>query len=74
MSPYEFEILMQDLLQEEFNVRFESFKDGKDQGVNLRYCKDTDETIIVQCKRIDRFSNLINTLKNRDKKGKIIKT
>lgn len=73
LSPYEFEILVQDLLQEEFNIRLESFKEGKDQGVDLRYCKDANETIIVQCKRMDCFSNLISTLKKEIKKVKLLK-
>lgn len=64
LSPYEFELLVQDLLQEYLNIRLESFKSGKDGGVDLRYCEDKQETIIIQCKRYsDHFSSLFSSLK-----------
>lgn len=64
LSPYEFELLVQDLLQEYLNIRLESFKSGKDGGVDLRYCEDKQETIIIQCKHYsDHFSSLFSSLK-----------
>jgi hypothetical protein len=51
LSPIDFEILVRDLIQEELGVRLESFKAGKDQGIDFRYCPSKDEKIIVQAKR-----------------------
>lgn len=50
LSPIDFEILVRDLLQEELGVTLESFKAGKDLGIDFRYCRDTHSTLIVQCK------------------------
>ncbi|MCL5126373.1 MAG: hypothetical protein M1511_18120 [Deltaproteobacteria bacterium] len=41
---------MRDLLQEELAVTLESFKAGKDSGIDFRYCPDRTHTLIVQCK------------------------
>ena len=35
----EFECLTRDLLQEEFGIFIESFKDGRDNGIDLRFGK-----------------------------------
>jgi hypothetical protein len=51
LSPIDFEILVRDLLQEELGVRLESFKAGRDQGIDFRYCPSKDEKLIVQAKR-----------------------
>ncbi|MBU1182156.1 MAG: restriction endonuclease [Proteobacteria bacterium] len=51
LSPIDFEILVRDLIQEELGVRLESFKAGRDQGIDFRYCPSKDEKIIVQAKR-----------------------
>ncbi len=50
LSPIDFEILVRDLLQEELGVTLESFKAGKDLGIDFRYCRDTHSTLMVQCK------------------------
>lgn len=50
LSPIDFEILVRDLLQEEFGVRLETFKLGRDQGIDLRYCSSDDHALIIQCK------------------------
>ena len=65
LSPKDFEELTRDLLQKELNITFESFKNGKDQGIDLRYTKNSDNGIIVQCKHYkdSKFSNLIISLK-----------
>lgn len=74
LSPIEFELLVQDLLQKEFNIRLESFKSGKDNGVDLRYCQDKAETLVIQCKRYsDNFSSLFTTLKNEVNKVEKLK-
>jgi hypothetical protein len=49
LSPVDFEELTRDLLQASEGIVFQSFKDGRDRGIDLRYAKD-DENRIVQCK------------------------
>lgn len=49
LSSLDFEVLVRDLLQEELGVRVESFKQGKDKGVDLRFAM-AGEGAIVQCK------------------------
>lgn len=50
LSPYEFELLVRDLLQEELGVMLESFKSGRDKGIDLRYSPSREEKLVVQCK------------------------
>jgi hypothetical protein len=50
LSGHEFEILVRDLLQEELSIRLESFKSGRDKGIDLRYAPSKDNSLIVQCK------------------------
>ena len=50
LSPIDFEILSRDLLQVELKVRLESFKVGRDLGIDFRYCSTDDQKVIVQCK------------------------
>jgi len=51
LSPYDFEILVRDLLQEELGVTLESFKAGRDGGIDLRYSRPANaELFVVQCK------------------------
>jgi DNA polymerase III delta prime subunit len=50
LSPLDFEILVRDLAQVELNIRFETFKAGKDKGIDFRYCSSKDHSIIIQCK------------------------
>lgn len=49
LSPYDFEILMRDLLKAEHGVHFETFSRGPDGGVDLRSIVGNHKTI-VQCK------------------------
>lgn len=65
LSPIDFEILVRDLLQEEFGVRLESFKSGRDQGIDFRYCSSGDHTLIIQCKHYaeSSYSGLLRQLK-----------
>lgn len=53
LSPHDFEVLTRDLIQAEWNVRLESFKPGKDGGIDLRYFF-TNGAIIFQCKHFVR--------------------
>ena len=50
LSPIDFEGLVRDLLQNELGMMLESFKSGKDQGIDFRSCRDSSNTIIVQSK------------------------
>ena len=50
LSPIDFEILAQALLQKELKLRLEAFKAGADQGVDLRYARNKRHDIIIQCK------------------------
>lgn len=50
LSPIDFEILVRDLLQEELGVRLESFKSGRDKGIDFRFCQTTDQSLVIQCK------------------------
>lgn len=61
LSPVDFEELCRDLLQKYLGVFLESFKEGKDQGIDLRYTKDKKNTTIVQCKR---YNSIVDLKKN----------
>lgn len=65
LSDYEFELLTRDLLMRELNCNLENFPKGKDQGIDLRYSKNNENTIIVQCKHYanSTYSNLKNVIK-----------
>lgn len=65
LSPYDLEILAQDLLQAHWGVTIENFKTGKDGGIDLRYAAATG-TIIVQVKHFTKtgIAGLLRELKN----------
>jgi hypothetical protein len=50
LSPDDFEPLVRDLLQEELSIPLESFKTGRDKGIDLRYNPSETENLIIQCK------------------------
>ncbi|WP_241330396.1 nSTAND3 domain-containing NTPase [Chryseobacterium arthrosphaerae] len=62
-SPSEFEEFCRDILQAKLNVFIESFKTGKDGGIDLRYSTPQKKNIIIQAKRYKDFISLINNLK-----------
>jgi len=66
LSNYDFEILGRDLLQKEYGVRLENFKTGRDNGIDLRYCNNSDNTVIIQCKHYveSGVTALIRQIKN----------
>lgn len=68
LSPLDFEILTRDLLQKELGITLESFKPGKDGGIDLRYAGDPDKTLIVQAKHFagSGFVKLLYHLKNEE--------
>lgn len=49
LSPIDFELLVRDLLQEEFGILLESFGPGRDSGIDFRFSQAAD-VIIVQVK------------------------
>jgi len=50
LSSQDFEELVRDLLQAEWNVALEAFKTGRDSGIDLRYAHAAGGAIIIQCK------------------------
>ncbi|NCB70101.1 MAG: hypothetical protein EOM47_14825 [Bacteroidia bacterium] len=51
LNDKDLEILVCDLFTREFSVNFQSFKAGKDKGIDLRYSTNNSENeIIVQVK------------------------
>jgi hypothetical protein len=72
LSPDEFENLTADLLSREWNTRLESFKPGKDGGIDLRNARVLPgaKTTIVQCKRYapHKFAELCRSVKSEKKK------
>ncbi len=72
LNDRDFEHLTQDLLQKELNLTFERFKDGKDQGTDLRYARN-NQNVIVQCKDYYKsgFNSLLSNLKGE--KGEFAK-
>lgn len=76
LSDKDFEDLVQDLLQKELGIHFESFKKGRDEGIDLRYSvsKGSNE-IIVQAKHYinSSFSQLKSSLNGELEKVKRLK-
>lgn len=70
LQPSEFECLSRDLLQKREAIFIESFADGRDKGVDLRFAYSRDKTCIVQCKRYKEWNNLKKTLKGEVEKVK----
>jgi len=69
LNDKDLEELARDLLSKKLKIDFQSFRRGKDKGIDLRYSTTTDENeIIVQVKHFvgSKFSNLISTLKNSE--------
>ena len=68
LSPIDFEGLVRDLLQEELALTLESFKPGKDLGIDFRFTIDKDKTLVVQCKHYveSGFNTLLNDLVSKE--------
>lgn len=76
LSPLDFEELVRDLLQAEWDTRLESFGPGRDQGIDLRYLNGPHK-IIIQAKHYSRsgFGKLLASLKSeRDKAIRLVPT
>lgn len=63
LEPYEFQNLSRDIVQIRENIKLETFKEGKDDGIYWRFCNQ-DKTIILQAKRYKEYASLKNQLKN----------
>lgn len=63
LAPDEFELLSRDILQAEFEIVFETFKAGKDGGIDFRAWINRTDRIVVQCKRYKDYDTLLRELK-----------
>jgi len=70
LSPADFEDLTRDLLQEEWGVRLEAFKTGRDQGIDLRYTTIPGEATIIQCKHyaMSTVAKLVQHLRTKERR------
>jgi len=68
LSPQDFEEVSRDLLQAEWNVALEAFKEGRDSGIDLRYATFPGNTVIVQCKHYLKsgFAALLRHLRDSE--------
>jgi hypothetical protein len=66
LSSQDFEELVRDLLQAEWDVHLEAFKSGRDKGIDLRYATTPGTKTIVQCKHYvgSGFAKLLAHLRN----------
>lgn len=71
LSPSEFECFTRDLLQASEKIQIESFADGRDGGIDLRFSFDSTKKCIIQCKRYKQdWNKLKSTLKKEVSKVK----
>lgn len=68
----EFENLTRDLLQAEFGIYIESFKDGKDGGIDFRFGQTEDAECIIQVKRYKSVPSLMSQLKKEVEKVRVL--
>ena len=73
LSPFEFEILVHDILEKHLKLPLERFATGKDSGIDIRYSRGLKQNIIIQCKHYDNFNNLYASLKKEVAKVKKLK-
>lgn len=68
LDPIDFENLTCDLLNKRLGISLESFKEGKDQGIDLRFAVGKSGKLIIQCKHYLKsgFSNLKSKLLNAE--------
>jgi hypothetical protein len=68
LSPYDFQDLVRDLLQKEFNITLECFTAGRDGGIDLCYNDGSDCQILIQVKHYpdSRYSKLKSDLRNKE--------
>lgn len=70
LSPDDFEALVADLFSRQWGGRLESFKAGKDGGIDLRNTRIDGSGTTVQCKRYapHKFNELLRSLHSEAKK------
>lgn len=70
LSAHDFEMLVRDLMQKELGVYIESFKRGRDGGIDLRHVLDARHRTIAQCKHFveSGYSTLLSHLRNKEVK------
>ena len=72
LSPEDFEDLAADLLACDWGARVETFKRGKDRGIDLRHTRvlGPPGITIVQCKRYEpyKFTELVRAVKKEKAK------
>lgn len=70
LSPYDFELLTRDLLQRKLSIVLESFKGGKDGGIDFRHASSNDNSLVVQCKHYAKtgYRGLLASLKKEKAK------
>ena len=69
LNDKEFEELCRDLISKELNLSFQSFKTGKDGGIDLRYSsRKDDNAVIIQAKQYGKsgYNALKSDLKNKE--------
>lgn len=65
LSSYDFAVLARDLLQEELEVRLESFAPGRDEGIDFRF-RSADGDLVIQCKHYRDYDALYRVLKRNE--------
>jgi energy-coupling factor transporter ATP-binding protein EcfA2 len=77
LSPYDFELLTQDLLTREWGDRFEGFTVGRDGGIDLRILKPggVGNHTVVQCKHYagSGYKSLLSAVKREAPKAATLK-
>lgn len=69
LQPHEFECLTRDLLQKREKIFLESFTEGRDSGIDMRFASASpNKTTIVQAKRCKDFPSLFKKLKEESLK------
>ena len=71
LQPNEFECLTRDLLQKREKIYIESFTEGRDEGIDLRFASGSPgKTTVVQAKRYKDYPSLLKKLKEEVPKVK----
>jgi len=76
LSPYDFEALAADLLSKDFGMLLQTFRQGADKGIDLRFAGSGNRAeIVVQCKhyRLSSFPKLLSKIKEEIPKIERIK-
>ena len=68
LNDKEFEDLCQDIIEKDLGLKFQSFKKGKDKGIDLKHSTNIENEIIVQAKHYSssKFSDLKSAIKNTE--------